>query len=225
MNGKRRIVNWLTLAEGSPHNQQLRYFDGMKWNQMEQRQRIQQFTSSFPKKNNLIFFFILFVNGMSFISWNKWIKKYYNSISRQSGIVHKDKSDLLGGFVFLFNSIGGCPRSFISFISFHSSSSEWAGWRNKEKWRAGGPFSYWEWIKFEEFNEWTMKKREERAQIKSTLLICGAANNTTHSTINTNHNQTINSIKDIWLIEFDLWIGLLIELIGLLLPAHTSIQR
>ena len=49
-------------------------------------------THSIPtKENKLIFFLFSFHSIDSLIDWDG-NKKYYNSISRQSGIVHKDKA-------------------------------------------------------------------------------------------------------------------------------------
>jgi len=45
----------------------------------------------FTKTKENFYFYSASWNGIHFISWS-WLKIYYNSISRQSGIVHKDKA-------------------------------------------------------------------------------------------------------------------------------------
>ena len=68
--------------------------------------------------------------------------------------------------------IGGCRSAFISFISFHSSSSEWAGWRKEVCCGWGCPLRIENGIilKILEWNEkiwwimeWTMKQRKRKA--------------------------------------------------------------
>ena len=71
---------------------------------------------------------------------DEWNKKYYNSISRQSGIVHKDKAmrqldlDLWEMNWLVAGPAHSAIQQFISICS-----SEWADWLNCECWRAAGP--------------------------------------------------------------------------------------
>ena len=182
--------------------------------------------TSFNKQHSFLFISFPFHKEMNvLVELMKGIRMYYNSIKRQWS--KKQKHEFMIGFA-LRNWC--CPSPFNShFFSQLALPNGRAGERNERVDGHWGPFRIENeqimngmidlWMNNEE------KQKREQHSIKIFDFYCGAANNTTHSTINTNHNQTINSIKDIWLIEFDLWIGLLIELIGLLLPAHTSIQR
>ena len=126
-------------ACGEQHEMEFFFLRRMEWNCCAARgpgpghnpQSFIQINFLFSFIKNKVNFNLLCVDG---------IKKYYNSISRQSGIVHKDKAmrqldlDLWEMNWLVAGPAHSAIQQFISICS-----SEWADWLNCECWRAAGP--------------------------------------------------------------------------------------
>ena len=131
-----------------------------------------------------------------FIWWMK-IKKYYNSISRQSGIVHKDKAmRQLDLDLWEMNWLVAGPAHSTLFISFQLALPNGRAEEIKKELTGSGPLcGVWNWrMKFQQ-----SKGKEQRSNSNSWNEFVGRPTKATQPSINTTKQRHLLFVDD-WLV-------------------------